>query len=54
VLLRALAAFGRGDKAGGDALINQLHDRYPPGTPERQNLDAALQHMMPPAGLGQQ
>jgi cytochrome c-type biogenesis protein CcmH len=42
MLLRALAAFDRGDQAGGDALVDKLHQRFPPGTPERQNLDAAL------------
>jgi cytochrome c-type biogenesis protein CcmH len=54
LLLRALAAFGRGDQAGGDALVGKLHARFPPGTPEGQNLDAALQQMMPPAGLNKQ
>jgi cytochrome c-type biogenesis protein CcmH len=43
--LRALAAFGRGDQAEGDALVGQLHERFAPGTPERQNLDAMLQHL---------
>lgn len=42
LLLRALSAFDRGDKAGTDALVSKLHQRFPPGTPDRQNLDAAL------------
>jgi cytochrome c-type biogenesis protein CcmH len=48
LLLGALSAFGRGDKAGGDALVDKLHARFPAGTPERKTLDAALAHMMPP------
>ncbi|MDR0478352.1 MAG: tetratricopeptide repeat protein [Burkholderiaceae bacterium] len=47
LLLRALAAYARGDKASADALVDKLHQRYPPGTPERQGLDAALKKMMP-------
>ncbi|MDR2155863.1 MAG: tetratricopeptide repeat protein, partial [Burkholderiaceae bacterium] len=43
LLLRALAALDRGDQAGADALVGKLHDRFPPGTAERQSLDAALQ-----------
>jgi cytochrome c-type biogenesis protein CcmH len=50
LLLRALAAFGRGDKPGGDALVAQLHAQFPPGSPERENIDGALQHLMPPGG----
>ena len=52
LLLRALAAYGSGDKAGGDALVGKLRDRYPPGSPDRKNLDAALQEMMPPGAPG--
>jgi len=48
LLLRALAAFGRGDKTGGDALVGKLHEQFPPGTPERKSLDAALRQLMPP------
>ena len=47
MLLGALAAFDRGDKAGGDALVSKLHDRFPLGTPERQSLDAAIQQLRP-------
>jgi len=42
LLLRAFAAFDRGDKASTDALVGKLHERFPPGTPDRQSLDAAL------------
>jgi len=48
LLLRALSAFGRGDKAGGDALVAKLRERLAPGTPERESLDAALRQLMPP------
>jgi cytochrome c-type biogenesis protein CcmH len=47
MLLRALAAFDRGDKAGADALVDKLHARFPPGTPDRQNLDAVLEKWDP-------
>jgi cytochrome c-type biogenesis protein CcmH len=47
MLLRALADFNRGDKAGADDLVRKLHDRYPPGNPDRPSLDAALAKMMP-------
>jgi cytochrome c-type biogenesis protein CcmH len=43
MLLRALAAFDRGDKAAADALVDKLHTRFPPGTPDRESLDAALE-----------
>ena len=48
MLLRALAAYGNGDKTGGDALVGKLQAQFPPGTPARRSLDAALQTMMPP------
>jgi cytochrome c-type biogenesis protein CcmH len=48
LLLRALAANARGDKAAAAALVETLHAKYPPGTPERQALDAALEKLMPP------
>jgi len=51
-LLRALAAHKRGDQAGADAILTQLRQRYPPGTPERQNLDEALRQWMPQAVSG--
>jgi cytochrome c-type biogenesis protein CcmH len=50
LLLRALAAFDRGDKTGGDALVAQLRALSDPGSPERQNFDAALQQLMPRGG----
>ena len=49
LLLRALAAFDRGDKAGAQTLANKLRERFPPGTSERQALDTALDKMMPGA-----
>jgi cytochrome c-type biogenesis protein CcmH len=49
LLLRALATFDRGDKAGAQALADKLRQRFPPGTPERQNLDAALEKWIPKA-----
>ncbi|MDR0458494.1 MAG: hypothetical protein LBH10_05660 [Burkholderiaceae bacterium] len=53
MLLRALAAFDRGDQSSGDALVRKLQQRFAPGTPERQNLDAALEKMKPPNAPGQ-
>jgi cytochrome c-type biogenesis protein CcmH len=47
LLLRALSAYGRGDKPGGDALVAKLREQFPPGTPERASLDAALRQLMP-------
>jgi cytochrome c-type biogenesis protein CcmH len=49
LLLRALAASDRGDKAGAQALADKLRQRFPPGSPERQNLDAALEKWIPQA-----
>jgi cytochrome c-type biogenesis protein CcmH len=43
MLLSALAAFDRGDKAAANALVDKLHQRFPPGTPDRESLDAALE-----------
>ena len=53
MLLRALAAHKRGDQTGADALLTQLRQRYPPGTPERQNLDEALRQWMPQSAPGE-
>jgi len=47
LLLRTLAAHDRGDQAAVNALIAQLHERYPPGTPDRQGLDETLEEWMP-------
>ena len=50
-LLRALSAFDHGDKPAGDALLAKLRERFAPGTPERESLDAAVTQLMP-AGAG--
>ena len=47
LLLRALAAFDRGDKTRTAALVHALREHYPPGTPDREALDAALEKLMP-------
>ncbi|MFC5431205.1 tetratricopeptide repeat protein [Paraburkholderia denitrificans] len=47
LLLRALAANERGDRAGANKLVDELHKRYPAGSPDRQDLDAALARWMP-------
>jgi cytochrome c-type biogenesis protein CcmH len=46
LLLRAIAAHDRGDQASADALIAKLHERYPPGDPDRQSLDETLEDWM--------
>uniref|UniRef100_UPI0033429105 TPR domain-containing protein n=1 Tax=Castellaniella defragrans TaxID=75697 RepID=UPI0033429105 len=46
LLLRALSAYSRGDLADADALVARLHERHPPGTQERQDVDAALESWM--------
>jgi cytochrome c-type biogenesis protein CcmH len=46
LLLRALAAHDRGDTAASDALISQLHERFAPGSKERQDIDKALDSWM--------
>ncbi|TAM08075.1 MAG: hypothetical protein EPN70_01150 [Paraburkholderia sp.] len=47
MLLRALAANERGDRAGANRLVDELHKLYPAGSPDRQDLDAALAKWMP-------
>jgi cytochrome c-type biogenesis protein CcmH len=42
LLLRALAAFDRGDQSAHDALVARLYELLPPGSTERQNVDAVL------------
>jgi cytochrome c-type biogenesis protein CcmH len=49
-LFRAFAAFDRGDKAGAGALVAKLRERYPPGTPERQDLEDILESRLPAIG----
>ncbi|MCL1962156.1 MAG: tetratricopeptide repeat protein [Desulfovibrionaceae bacterium] len=50
LLLRALAASDRGEQAQANELVDKLRQHYPPGTPDRQNLDAALEQWMGPQG----
>jgi cytochrome c-type biogenesis protein CcmH len=47
LLLRALAANERGDKAGATALVETLRARSPPGGPERAELDAIIEKLLP-------
>jgi cytochrome c-type biogenesis protein CcmH len=47
MLMRAYADFSRGDKAGADALVAKLRERYALGTGERQSLEDALDILMP-------
>jgi cytochrome c-type biogenesis protein CcmH len=47
MLARSYAALGR--TADADALVRKLYVRFPPGTPERQKLNAALEKMKPSA-----
>jgi cytochrome c-type biogenesis protein CcmH/NrfG len=46
LLLRALAAHDHGDTAARDALVSQLHERFAPGSKERQDIDKALDNWM--------
>lgn len=54
LLMRAMAAFDRGDKASANALVGKLRVRYPQGTPERKDLDAALEKWIPSSASGKQ
>jgi cytochrome c-type biogenesis protein CcmH len=52
LMLRAMEAIDRSDTASADAIINQLHARFPSGSADRQYLDAAIsgwQHSRSPA-----
>jgi cytochrome c-type biogenesis protein CcmH len=52
MLLHALSAYSRGDKAGANALIEQLRQRHPAGDAERASLDAAIAQWMPDSVQG--
>ena len=51
MLLRTLDALSHGDQATADALVSKLHEHYPPGTPDRQNLDTVLEQWKSPAAM---